>query len=216
VRLNAVLPEETIVNCRSLLLGACLLSTGAALADNSAHDTVTEANKWTYGVSVQFVALDGAAVADEGLGDGGFALGIEATRTFDPNFSATLGLSFDNYDDNLEFEQDVVDNFGTSTTLSSSATAMVGYAEANYRRSFSIDSPFEYRLGAGYSTVFSGSRDIANCTNCFESSFELEGGPYVALSLGKNLNAQSSLGITARSYVSGDYKQGFLLWWQSR
>jgi len=191
-----------------LLIAALSLSFGTTvLADN-------EAGGWDYELSLGYLSLSNEAASSQGLGENGYALELSGTYSFSSHFAASTGLAFANIQDDSGFSQQVINQSNNVEVAESTATAIPLFAELQYQNSLPGNSGFEYRTGLGYTAITSGSRDISNCANCFSSDFDLEGGAYLSASLGKKINAKSSVGLMARHYVSGDLENNILLWWR--
>lgn len=204
-----------------LLFAAITLSLSTtALADNEISDTGVDANVdaknsgWDYDLSLSYLSLSSSAASEQGLGNSGYALEIAGTYSFKSHFAASVGLAFANIKDDSGFSQRVVDQFNNVDVAESTATAIPLFAELQYKNTLPGDSGVNYRAGVGYTAITNASRDISNCINCFSSDFELEGGAYLSGSVGKNINAKSAVGLTARQYVSGDLENSVLLWWK--
>lgn len=197
---------------------ACLLFGSAATAEKASMSPAGSKEftpGWTYSLSLSYLSITGEAAEAQGLGDNGFSLELAGNYQFNRNYGASLGFSFLSLKDDSGFSQVVVDQNNDVAVAESSATALPLFAELYYQNSLPNNADWQYRLGSGYTTVTGASRDIANCVNCFSDEFEIEGGGYLSASLGKSLNTTSSIGFSARQYVSGDIENSVMVWWRS-
>jgi len=170
---------------------------------------------WTYSLALSYLTVTSTAAEAQGLGGSGFSMDLAGNYQFNRNFGGTLGFSMVRFEDNSGFSQQVVDQFNDVTVAESAATAIPLFAEIYYQDSLPVSSGWQYRLGTGYTAITGASRDIANCVDCFSDEFEIEGGGYLSASIGKSLNMASSVGVSAKQYVSGDLENGVMLWWRS-
>lgn len=190
---------------------------GNAMAqDNATSIKVYEKADFTGGLGVSYLLFDKKAAAEQNIGDSAFSIDLFGSYYISPKMSATAGFGFVTLDDEAEFDQAVVNqNTGERLTASSTASAINFYAELMYLlEPVTIASrDVQIRVGPGYSGIGNADRKIENCSDCRKVDIELDGGVYVTGGVFREgWDESSSIGLSAKQYVSGDLKTAASLW----
>lgn len=175
-------------------------------ADENTTDDYVERSGWFF--SGGFMNFDSVVAEQEGIEDSSFYLniGYEGQKGA---LAYGFGMSGLVLSDNDSFTQRVVDNFGNSSTASSSADAFGFYGEVGYNYEFeSGDKSFE--ILAGLETI-NASRGITNCSNCFSEDIDISSGLYLKPRFRFYSDTDFVFSIDYLQYLSGDIENGFSL-----
>lgn len=154
---------------------------------------------WNWAGHLGTLNIDSKVAREQGVDDAAFVFGgtAEHSRT-DSILSFLLGLDFVSYDDNYNFSQDT--NKGEK---SSSASAMLAYAEFGPKIHFGADQSNYLITRVGLSTLFGSERSIDYCSNCYSESIDIDGGPYGVVGIGHSFG-NFAIGLQYQQYFSGD------------
>lgn len=156
---------------------------------------------WEWGGYIEHINIDPEVASREWIEDSANALALGA-EYYVPNSMLTLGGGFEflAYSDKADFSQRVEDIYGDTRSESSDASAAAAYAEVGLN--FPLDAMFiTAKLGAN--TLFSSSRSISNCEDCYEDDIDINGGAYLQAQFGTVIG-WAELSLVYKHYLSGD------------
>ncbi|TQV74732.1 porin family protein [Aliikangiella marina] len=189
-----------------LSLGIILSLNVNANDETSSNESVYERSGWFFsGGQMNF---DSAVAEQQGIKDSSFYLnlGYEGHKGA---LAYGFGMSGLILSDDNSFTQRVVDNFGNTSTASSSADAFGFYGELGYSMDFESGGK-SFDILAGLEAI-NASRGISNCSNCFSEDIDLSSGLYIKPRFRFYAESGFVFSFDYHQYLSGDIENGFSL-----
>ncbi|MDH5434364.1 MAG: hypothetical protein OEY19_10505 [Gammaproteobacteria bacterium] len=156
-------------------------------------------------MSVGYTGIDSETAFWEGIGDSGTSLKL-GYGGHTNNFVYGFGMSWIMLSDKNSFSQTVQDNFGNTSTKSSSADAFGGFGELGYSYVFDSGNT-SFDLLGGFEFV-RAERTIANCSNCLSENINLDSGLYVLSRFTFFNQSGSAFSLGYQKYMTGDFTGG--------
>lgn len=172
--------------------------------------------RFSYSVALDFISLDSSVATSRGLNDSAVAVQLAGIYRISRYFEMSAGFSTFNLEDDNQFTGLVVDNDGFVRVAESESRGTTLFSEAYFLKPAASSGDVFYRVGLGAASIANARRRIPDCDNCETFEFDLQGGGYWLTSVGVRFGAKSGIGLTARGYLSGDFDDSVLLWWQAR
>jgi hypothetical protein len=147
----------------------------------------------------------------EGIDDSAFSL-LVAGDYIQSGYRTTVFLEMFMYDDKYGFSQWVEGdgwfNDGDVSQQSSDASGVSVGLVFGPQWTFGADNQAVAYVQGGFNAMLSSERGISSCSNCYSEDIELKGGALVQAGVERNVGS-FTLGLVARSHVSGDLGSSF-------
>lgn len=142
----------------------------------------------------------------QGLGGSAFNFGMSFDYLEQDWYSSIL-IDILEFDDENEFKQGVVSNYGSDSTETSTASA-TSIGGAIGKAFFVNNNKTMLYAQGGANILFGASRAIDNCSNCYEEDLDVSGGLFARL--GANIYSDNIVfGVYSSFGLSGDIDNVF-------
>jgi hypothetical protein len=154
---------------------------------------------WSWSAHLGSMNIDSKVAEAQGINSSAWVFGAAAERySSDSILTFVIGLDLISYDDYAEFRQNT-----TGGRKKSNASGGLGYIEFGPKVDFGKNNDNYFVAHAGLSAMFSSSRSIDYCSDCYSESIDVNGGFYGVLGVGHTFN-NFDLGLQFQQYFSGD------------
>lgn len=165
------------MNIRAIIISIFVAMTALpAYADHYSH----RSPKMSAGISFEQLYLNEDIANEQLVGDTASAINLDFNigngQSYEPNISFGLGASMVFFNDNGEFSQEVVDDYGHLYNAGSDAEAVHLYFEGGPNLPIGRYSRLTFK--GGYTLPVYSERSIDRCKSCFSEDIEIDGGFY--------------------------------------
>ncbi len=175
---------------------------------SAAEDIQKTTGKWEFSGNLSIIALDGDAAVEQRIEDDAWGIGFTADYD-NGRFLTSIGLDLVNYGDDASFTQRTEDTFGNERNSESDASGVLASIAFGPLWKLGKDQSVTTFIQGGFGHMFSSSRSISNCSNCFSEDIDIEGGPFAKFGVLKNTGS-IAIGVSYYQYLGGDGLQNSL------
>ena len=193
-------------NIKPLVLFTVLSS--SIQANESLNNNIEPIENSGWLLALGQVSLDAQKAAAEGIKNSATYVKL-GWETQNDSLLFGLGISGYLYSDYARFSQKVESNFGNKSTEKSSAESVNFYLEGGYN--FNLTEHIDLQALIGMEVVIQSERGIANCSDCYSSDINIDGGLYINPRIRFNTSEALNFYVGYHSYMSGDVNSALSL-----